>query len=106
MSRERLRHCCNIPISLKLSWLGGELERNGLITTVVGNKCKLALVPTNAELVKITDHEFNCSVCGDFKVEIVSHTEGLWNLIRSDFADHVRRRHSNEASGRVDAEST
>lgn len=70
------------------------------------DKRKLADMATNAELVKITDNEFNCSVCGDFKVEIVSHTEGLWKMIQSDFADHVRRRHSNEASGLVDSEST
>ena len=63
-------------------------------------------MPTKTELVKITDSEFNCSVCGDFKVEIVSPTESLWKMIQSDFTDHVRRRHSNEASGQVEPETT
>lgn len=51
---------------------------------------------TNAELVKISDNEYNCSVCGDFKVEILKRTDSLWRSVQSDFADHVRRRHSDE----------
>ena len=32
---------------------------------------------TKAELVKTADNELNCSVCRDFKVEIVSYTKAF-----------------------------
>lgn len=46
------------------------------------------------ELIKINENEFNCSLCGDFKVEVRKWSETLWASIQADFAEHVKRRHS------------
>jgi len=58
-------------------------------------------MPSNVTLVKIADNEFDCSGCGDFKVELREHSESLWRLIEADFADHVRRRHSSDSDSKV-----
>jgi hypothetical protein len=53
----------------------------------------------HASLVSITDSDFACSGCSDWKMNIQrqnsSKTETEWRqFIEREFADHVRRRHA------------
>jgi hypothetical protein len=53
---------------------------------------------THPQLIRTAEKEYNCSACGDFKVEIIEPTQHLWELIKQDYAEHLKRRHSESKS--------